>query len=237
MSHPPLGVNEDSLPSCQHSQQQTGVINGDSLQSNLIPGLDESCHQKNHLQNGLSHRHPHEEEIPPMSHGHPLNSNPISAIPMITGNPSLLSDIPEDEFSENPPPLPQIENDVMDADPTTGHSVHGKMYVESRVVFHLKQWTDSGFGSFNSCRELQPKSQIHRCAVCRLKSPNGQDSIYNDQQKDAHRHSVKGVILSYDDCIIVELYPEQLPGIGCNSHSHPLGNRKALIYHSVKQSA
>jgi hypothetical protein len=160
MAHTSLTVEEASLPSCQ----QHGMLGN---------GLDDpSCHQKNGM---MSHVHELEEEIPPISQGHPLNSNPISAIPMITGscNSMMMSD--DQEVVRNAPSQ-QNTSSMMNSDPSictnNGQSVHGKLYVEERVVFHLKQWTDSGFGNFNSCREQeQQKSQLYQCAVCQLQTP------------------------------------------------------------------
>ena len=96
------------------------------------------------------------------------------------------------------------DNTESDSDPNSGFSVHGKMYFEGRVVLHLKQWTDS----FSSCAE--PQHQKGGCAVCRLRSPASHDS--HRSQKEAHRHTVKGVLFTFEDCIIVELYPESPPG-------------------------
>jgi len=116
----------------------------------------------------------------------------------------------------NTVPPPQQQNSA-DCDPDSGFSVYGKMYFEGRVVLHLKQWTETNNGGMHlpSCAQQptpqsQPKSQFQGCALCRLK--NQQDGYRG--QKEAHRHSVKGVLFTFEDCIIVELYQDQTPSFG-----------------------
>lgn len=177
---------ENPLPSCQqqqHVRQQLRVINSNGDLNMMGSNMDE--HQKNGM---MSHVHEIEEDIPPINQGHPLNSNPISAIPMITGNCSSMMMSDEQEVIVGGNSTAQANNDPslsmnmgMNGDPSScssnGQSVHGKMYVEERVVFHLKQWTDSGFGHFNSCREQEQHKNQYRCSVCHIRSPRELKSI------------------------------------------------------------
>lgn len=128
----------------------------------------------------MSHVHELEEEIPAITEGHPLNSNPISAIPMITDGCNQMMMQDEGEVVNNAGQQQGggqslsmgmgMNGGESSSCNSTWHSVHGKMYVEEKVLFHLRQWSDSGFGGFNSCRE-QPQKNHYGCTVCHIRSP------------------------------------------------------------------
>ncbi|CAG7786807.1 unnamed protein product [Allacma fusca] len=191
MSH---GMETDSLVQCQ----QQVVRNG--LQQTALLQIDGSqiqqCIQQQKEDDAVRHNH----------HGH---NQPIDSMIMSM----------EDDFTNQ---------NSSDGDPNSGFSVHGKMYFEGRVVLHLKQWTDTpasdgnsvglgSLGNFSSCAEQQHSKGFHGCAVCRLKSPHEN----HRNQKEAHRHTVKGVLFTFEDCIIVELYPEPPPSSNNNTTADP----------------
>lgn len=141
MSHPSMNVDQEHpLPSCQHPRQLR-VINSNGEDVNMMNNISMENHQKNSI---LSQIHDIEEEIPPINQGHPLNSNPISAIPMITGNCNMMmgdqQEVIGNTSQQSGEPLLGINGGGGDPSSCSGsgHSVHGKMYVEERVVFHLK---------------------------------------------------------------------------------------------------
>jgi len=172
-------------------------------QASMIPMNDAHCHHQKLSLNGSDiavHQHPLQSQQP---HGTPMEQ--------IFAQQSDDFDAQDDQDGNN--------------DPNSGFSVYGKMYFEGRVVLHLKQSGDSDLGviggggggmGFSSCGVPEPpKPHLHGCAFCRLRSP--QENLRS--QKEAHRHTVKGVLFTFEDCIIVELYPEQING----SISNPNG--------------
>jgi len=133
-----------------------------------------------------------------------------------------------------PPPLVEEPGN----DPNTGFSVYGKLYYEreGRVVLHLKQWMDSpsdqngGGMTFAPADPLNGKNLLQGCALCRLRCSN-QDSYRN--QKQGHRHTFRGVLFTFEECTIVELYPEQNHGI----NSAQNGRQHYTTHSSLIQSS
>ena len=188
MIHP---MTDESLVQVQC--QQVPVVQDPTM----IPMSDSHCHQKLTMNVNDMTGHQHQQ--------HPLQTQSSHGPPM------------DQVFPEQSEEFDSQEGQSGNNDPNSGFSVYGKMYFEGRVVLHLKQSGDSDLGivgggggmGFPSCGVPEPqKPHLHGCAFCRLRSP--QDTLRS--QKEAHRHTVKGVLFTFEDCIIVELYPEQING-------------------------